>query len=143
VLLKPGCLHRGLVGEIIHRFEAKGLKIIGLKMISLPKPKLEEFYSVHKGKPFFEGLIEFMAKGPLIAFVLQGPSCVKVVRDMVGATDFLEAQPGTIRGDYSLSIRKNLVHAADSPEAAANEISLLFDEDEIQEWSSPISDYVY
>ncbi|TLM97905.1 nucleoside-diphosphate kinase, partial [bacterium] len=95
------------------------------------------------GKQFFNELIEFMMTGPIVAFILEGPDCVKVVRNMIGATDFLQAQPGTVRGDYSLSTGKNLIHGSDSVEIATKEISLLFRKDEIQDWKSPISEYVY
>jgi nucleoside-diphosphate kinase len=142
VLLKPDCIQRGLVGEIIHRFEQKGLKILGLKMISPSRRLFEEFYSIHKGKPFYEELIEFMITGPVVVFVLYGPESIKVARNMVGATDFVQAQPGTLRGDYSLSVRKNLVHASDSAESAAKEIRLLFDEKELKDWKSHISEYI-
>lgn len=143
MLLKPNCVYRGLIGEVIRRFEAKGLRMTGLKMIRPSKQMLEQFYSVHKGKQFFNELIEFMMTGPIVAFVLQGPDCVKVVRNMIGATDFLQAQPGTVRGDYSLSTGKNLIHGSDSVETATKEIALFFRKDEIEDWKSPISEYVY
>mgnify|MGYP001046031243 CR=1 FL=1 len=143
MLLKPNCVYRGLIGEVIRRFEDKGFRMIGLKMTRPSKQMLEEFYSVHRGKQFFNELIEFMMTGPIVAFILEGPDCVKVVRNMIGATDFLQAQPGTVRGDYSLSTGKNLIHGSDSVEIATKEISLLFRKDEIQDWKSPISEYVY
>ncbi len=134
VLIKPDGVHRRLIGEIISRFEKKGLKIKALKMLWLTRRKAEEFYSVHKGKPFFESLIEFMTSGPIIAMVLEGDKAISVVRLMIGPTDGREAPPGTIRGDYALSKSENVVHASDSPESAEREIRVIFSEEEIIDW---------
>ncbi|ADI32724.1 nucleoside-diphosphate kinase [Staphylothermus hellenicus] len=134
VLIKPDGVRRGLIGEIISRFERKGLKIKALKMLWLTRDKAEEFYSVHRGKPFFESLIEFMTSGPIIAMVLEGDMAISVVRKMIGPTDGREAPPGTIRGDYSLSKSQNVVHASDSPESAVREIGVIFKDDEIIDW---------
>jgi len=143
VLLKPDAVARGLVGEVIGRLERKGLKIVGLKMTKLDSAKLERLYSMHKGKPFYEELSGFMAKGPIVAIVAEGPSAVSVVRSMLGVTDSAQAQPGTIRGDLAVSKGKNVVHAADSPERAEEEIRILFKDEEIVGWEHPLSDYVY
>lgn len=134
VLVKPDGVRRGLVGEIISRFERKGLKIKALKMIKFTREQAEEFYSIHKGKHFFESLIEFITSGPVVAMVLEGDSAIKVVRLMIGPTDGREAPPGTIRGDYALSKSENVVHASDSPESAKREISIVFREEEIIDW---------
>ncbi len=134
VLIKPDGVHRRLIGEIISRFEKKGLKIKALKMLWLTREKAEEFYSVHKGKPFFESLIEFMTSGPIVAMVLEGDKAISVVRLMIGPTDGREAPPGTIRGDYALSKSENVVHASDSPESAEREIRVIFSEEEIIDW---------
>ncbi len=134
VLIKPDGVRRRLIGEIISRFEKKGLKIKALKMLWLTREKAEEFYSVHKGKPFFESLIEFMTSGPIIAMVLEGDKAISVVRLMIGPTDGREAPPGTIRGDYALSKSENVVHASDSPESAEREIRVIFSEEEIIDW---------
>lgn len=134
VLIKPDGVRRGLIGEIISRFERKGLKIKALKMLRLTREKAEEFYSVHRGKPFFESLIEFMTSGPIIAMILEGDMAISVVRRMIGPTDGREAPPGTIRGDYSLSKSQNVVHASDSPESAVREIRVIFKDDEIIDW---------
>lgn len=134
VLIKPDGVRRGLIGEIISRFERKGLKIKALKMLRLTREKAEEFYSVHRGKPFFESLIEFMTSGPIIAMILEGDMAISVVRRMIGPTDGREAPPGTIRGDYSLSKSQNVVHASDSPESAMREIRVIFKDDEIIDW---------
>ncbi len=134
VLIKPDGVRRGLIGEIISRFEKKGLKIKALKMLWLTREKAEEFYSVHKGKPFFESLIKFMTSGPIIAMVLEGDKAISVVRLMIGPTDGREAPPGTIRGDYALSKQENVVHASDSPESAEREIRVIFSDEEIIDW---------
>ncbi len=134
VLVKPDGVRRRLIGEVISRFEKKGLKIKALKMMWFTREKAEEFYSVHRGKPFFESLIKFMTSGPIVAMVLEGDSAISVVRKMIGPTDGREAPPGTIRGDYSLSKQENIVHASDSLESARREISIIFSENEILNW---------
>ncbi|MEB3789728.1 MAG: nucleoside-diphosphate kinase [Desulfurococcales archaeon] len=131
VLVKPDGVKRGLIGEVISRFEKKGLKIRALKMIWLSKEKAQEFYSVHKDKPFFNDLVEFITSGPIIAMVLEGDSAISVVRLMIGATDGRKAAPGTIRGDFALSIQDNVVHASDSPESFEREFKVIFTETEI------------
>jgi len=131
VIIKPDAVERGLIGEIIARFEKKGFKIRGLKMIRLNRELAEKLYDIHRGKPFFEELIKFIMSGPIVAMILEGSSAIEVVRNMIGPTDGRKAPPGTIRGDYSLDIKMNIIHAADSLERAKYEISLLFKEDEI------------
>ncbi len=131
VLVKPDGVKRGLIGEVISRFEKKGLKIRALKMIWLSKEKAQEFYSVHKDKPFFNDLVEFITSGPIIAMVLEGDSAISVVRLMIGATDGRKAAPGTIRGDFALSIQDNVVHASDSSESFEREFKVIFTETEI------------
>ncbi|MEB3765343.1 MAG: nucleoside-diphosphate kinase [Desulfurococcales archaeon] len=131
VLVKPDGVKRGLIGEVISRFEKKGLKIRALKMIWLSKEKAQEFYSVHKDKPFFNDLVEFITSGPIVAMVLEGDSAISVVRLMIGATDGRKAAPGTIRGDFALSIQDNVVHASDSPESFEREFKVIFTESEI------------
>jgi nucleoside-diphosphate kinase len=131
VLVKPDGVRRGLVGEIISRFERKGFKIKALKMLWMTREQAEEFYKVHKGKPFFEELVEFITSGPIVAMVLEGDSAISVVRLMIGATDGRKAAPGTIRGDFALSIGENVVHASDSPESFEHEFRVVFREDEV------------
>ncbi|MCE4620311.1 MAG: nucleoside-diphosphate kinase [Desulfurococcales archaeon] len=131
VLVKPDGVKRGLIGEVISRFERKGLKIKALKMVWLDKSKAEEFYSVHKDKPFFNSLVEFITSGPIVAMVLEGDSAISVVRLMIGATDGRKAAPGTIRGDFALDIQDNVVHASDSEESFRREFSVLFSEEEV------------
>ena len=134
VLLKPDALHRRLAGEIISRFEKKGLKIVAMKMLWVSRELAEKHYEVHKGKPFYESLLDYITSGPIIAMVLEGESAIKVVRNLMGKTNGVEAAPGTIRGDYSVSIQNNLVHGSDSPESAEREISLFFKPQEILEY---------
>ena len=135
ILLKPDALHRGLVGRILARFEAKGLKICGLKMMRISKELAHEHYAAHKEKPFFPGLVHYMTSSPVVAAVLEGKGAVSVVRKMMGATFGFDAEPGTIRGDFSSSTSYNLVHGSDSPESAAREIELFFSPGELQEWT--------
>ncbi len=134
ILIKPDGVRRGLIGEIISRFERKGFKIKALKMLWFTRKKAEEFYSIHRGKPFFESLIEFMISGPVVAIVIEGDSAVSVARLMIGPTDGREAPPGTIRGDYALSKSQNVIHASDSLESAEREIGIVFSKEEILDW---------
>lgn len=131
VLIKPDGVRRGLVGEIISRFERKGFKIKALKMLWMTREQAEEFYKVHRGKPFFEELVTFITSGPIVAMVLEGDSAISVVRLMIGATDGRKAAPGTIRGDFALSIGENVVHASDSQESFEHEFRVVFSEDEV------------
>jgi len=131
VLIKPDGVERNLIGEIIKRFETAGFKIIGLKMLHLNKKKAEAFYAVHRGKPFFEELTEYMSSGPIVAMVLEGKNAVSKVREIMGATDPKEAAPGTIRADLALSKGKNTVHGSDSPENATIEIAFFFGQHEL------------
>jgi len=132
VLVKPDGVRRGLIGEVISRFERKGFRIVALKMTRMSREKAMVFYSVHKDKPFFKDLVEFMTSGPIVAMILEGDSAVSVVREIIGTTDGRKASPGTIRGDFALSIQENVVHASDSPESFERESKVIFsDEDYI------------
>jgi nucleoside-diphosphate kinase len=126
VLVKPDAVRRSQVGEVIRRFEAAGLTIRALKMVSLERGQAEGFYQVHRGRPFFAGLTEFMSSGPTVAMVLEGPEAILRVRKLMGATDPAKAEPGTIRRDLAASIEQNAVHGSDSPESAAFEIPYFF-----------------
>ena len=126
VLIKPDAVRRGLVGEIISRLERKGLKIVALRMLQMDKEMAERHYAIHKGKPFFEGLVEFITSGPLVAAVIEGERAVEAVRRLMGETNPLKASPGTIRGDFGLDIQQNLIHGSDSEETAREEIELFF-----------------
>ncbi len=127
IIIKPDGVERGLVGEILSRFERKGLRIVSLKMMKLSRGCAERLYDIHRGKHFFNSLIEFMTSGPVVVAELEGDSAVEVVRLMIGPTDGRKAPPGTIRGDFALSIQNNLIHAADSEERAKYEASVLMD----------------
>jgi nucleoside-diphosphate kinase len=137
VIFKPDCVQRRLVGPILGRFEAKGLKITALKLIKVDRSLGEKHYAEHHGKPFFEGLIAFITGGPVVVAVLKGPEAITVVRAMLGATNGAAAAPGTVRGDYSISKQNNLVHGSDSPESADREIALWFQANELVDY--PIS----
>jgi nucleoside-diphosphate kinase len=131
VLVKPDGVQRLLVGRIVSRFEERGLKIVGLRLVRVDRSLAERHYAVHAGKPFFEGLLAFITSGPLVAMVLEGPQAIAVVRSMVGATRPAEAAPGTIRGDLALETAQNLIHASDGPETATAEVALWFGADEL------------
>ncbi|MEX1024933.1 MAG: nucleoside-diphosphate kinase [Planctomycetota bacterium] len=144
VLAKPDAVQRGLVGQILARFEAKGLKLVGLRLRHLPQALLEQHYSEHAQRPFFPALVSFMGSGPVACIALEGHNAIETVRGMMGATNAAKAAPGTIRGDLGLSFSNNLVHGSDGPEAAAKELALFFpDAEDVVEWT-PISDtWVY
>ena len=129
ILLKPDGIQRGLIGEIISRFEKKGLKIVAMKMMKMTKKKAEDFYSVHKGKPFYSGLVDYITSGPIVGICLNGnDNVITVVRTMMGKTNPAEAEKDTIRSDYGIDIGKNTVHGSDSEESAKKEIPIVFDE---------------
>src|SRR6516164_2953180 len=131
VLLKPDCVHRRLIGALIQRFEQKGLRLVGLKFVNASRDLAEKHYAVHKGKPFYESLLSFLTSGPTVAIVWEGREAVAVVREMMGKTDGAKSPPGTIRGDYGISVQNNLIHGSDSPENAAAEIALWFKPSEL------------
>ncbi len=143
VLLKPDALQRNLLGEIIHRFEVRGLKIVGMKMIHLSDAQLDEHYAHIKDKPFFPGNKAFMSSYPVVGMVLSGVKAVNVVRTMLGPTKGYEAMPGTIRGDFSLSTQANIAHASDSLETAKAEVARFFKKDEIFSYKKLDSDLIY
>jgi nucleoside-diphosphate kinase len=126
VLCKPDCVERGLVGEVVARFERKGLKLVALELRQLDEATAKQHYAEHDGKPFFADLVSFITRSPLVAMVVEGPDAWKVVRTMMGVTNPREAAPGTIRGDYAIELTENLVHGSDGPESAAREIALFF-----------------
>jgi nucleoside-diphosphate kinase len=143
VLVKPDGVQRGLIGEIIHRFERKGLKLVGLKMISLNDAILDEWYAHHKNKPFFGGLKSYMKSFPVVAMLLEGREVVATVRKMIGITKARDAEPGTIRGDFAMSQQYNLIHASENVEAANREEMLVFNKDEIFNWEKKDLQDVY
>jgi nucleoside-diphosphate kinase len=126
VLVKPDGVQRGLIGEILGRFERKGLKVVGLRLLWVPREMAEQHYAVHRGRHFYAGLVEFITSGPVAAVALDGPDAIAVVRRLVGKTLPNEAEPGTIRGDLGISGLRNLIHASDAPETARAELELWF-----------------
>ncbi|MEJ5253070.1 MAG: nucleoside-diphosphate kinase [Chthonomonadetes bacterium] len=131
VMIKPDGVQRGLVGECIRRFEQRGLRLVGLKMLVPSRELAEKHYAVHREKPFYNDLVEFITSGPVVAMVIEGPNAIPLVRTMMGALDPLQAQPGTIRGDFTCDKQMNIIHGSDSPETAESEIALWFREDEL------------
>jgi nucleoside-diphosphate kinase len=134
VLLKPDAVHRRLVGAILKRFERKGLRIVALKLVQTSRDLAEKHYAVHKGKPFYDSLLTFITSGPTVAVVLEGREAVAVVRNIMGPTDGSKAAPGTIRGDFALSVQNNLIHGSDSEDNATTEIALWFRPDELVQY---------
>ena len=134
VLVKPDGVQRGLIGEIVHRFERKGLKLVAMKMISLDDALLDEWYAHHKDKPFFPGLKSYMKSYPVVAMIWEGLDSVATIRKMIGITKARDAEPGTVRGDFAMSQQYNLIHASENAEIAKKEVELMFDKKEIFEW---------
>lgn len=133
-LLKPDAVQRGLAGEILQRFERRGLKIVAMKLTRVSRSLGESYYAEHKGKPFYEPLMAYITSGPVVAMVLEGDGAVAIVRKMMGKTNSAEAEPGTIRGDYALTIGRNVIHGSDSPESAKREIGFFFKPEELLEY---------
>lgn len=143
IILKPDCVQRRLAGRVLERFEAKGLRIAALKLLQVDRALGEKHYAEHHGKPFFNGLIDFITGGPVIVGVLEGNEAIAVVRALLGATNGATAAPGTVRGDFSISKQNNLVHGSDSPESAQREIALWFRPDELVDYSIAGSQWVF
>jgi nucleoside-diphosphate kinase len=142
VLVKPDGVQRQLAGKIIARFEERGLKIVGLRLVQVDRDLAERHYAVHKGKPFFEGLVAFITSSPLVAIALEGPNSIGMVRTMVGATKPTEAAPGTIRGDLAVEMGQNLIHASDGAETAVAELALWFRPEELLAYEREIDRWV-
>ncbi|MBI4878189.1 MAG: nucleoside-diphosphate kinase [Planctomycetes bacterium] len=143
IILKPDAVQRQLVGRIIGRFEDKGFKIVGAKLRRIPRQTLERHYSDHKGKPFYQRLLAFMSKDPVVILALEGKNAIAVCRKMMGATFGSKADAGTIRGDFGISDSFNLIHGSDSPEAAAKELQLFFDTDELVSYDIISAPWIY
>jgi nucleoside-diphosphate kinase len=142
ILLKPDCVQRRLMGAVISRFEGKAINIIGMKLMQITPELAKKHYAEHVSKPFYPGLEAFITGAPVLAMVLEGLDVIRVVREMLGATNGLKAAPGTIRGDYSSSRQMNLVHASDGPEAASREINLYFSPSEICHYTPTLSPWL-
>jgi len=143
IIVKPEGVQRGLIGSIIGRFEQRGLKFVGLKLIHITPILAEQHYGVHKGKPFYPGLVKHITAGPVVVGVVEGPQAISVVRSTMGATNAAEATPGTIRGDFALEIGFNIVHGSDGPETAKQEIDLFFKTEELLDYGLATAKWIY
>lgn len=143
IILKPDAVQRGLIGEIITRFEKKGLQVVGAKFMQIPRQLAETHYEPHKGKPFYAGLVGFMTSSPVLVLALAGKDAINISRKMMGATFGSKAEPGTIRGDFGVSNSFNLIHGSDSADSAARELNLFFKSEELLDWKPAIQNWVY
>ena len=143
VLIKPDGVQRGLIGTVITRLEQRGLRLIGAKFIQVSQELAEEHYAIHKGKPFYEGLIQYITSAPVMAMAWEGPNAIAAVRQTMGATRPTEAAPGTIRHDFALEVSRNLTHASDSPENGKNEVKLWFKASELINWERDVDRWIF
>lgn len=143
LMVKPDGVQRNLVGEIIRRLETKGFTLVGLKLMSVSRELAQQHYAVHKERPFFPGLVEFIISGPVVAMVWEGNGVIASARKMIGATNPLSAEPGTIRGDYGVTVGRNLIHGSDAPETAQSEIGLWFKAEELVSWQPSLTPWLY
>jgi nucleoside-diphosphate kinase len=143
VLVKPDGVQRGLVGEIIARLERRGLRLVGAKFMWVTRELAEKHYAVHKGKPFYDGLIQYITSSPVMAMAWEGPAAVMAVRQTMGSTRPTEAAPGTVRHDFGLEVGRNLTHASDSPANGAEEVSLWFGKDELVGWARSVDEWIF
>lgn len=141
--IKPDGVQRKLVGEIIRRFEAKGFTLVGLKLMMVSPELAGEHYGEHREKPFFKGLVDFITSGPVVAMVWEGKGVVASARKMMGVTNPLNSEPGTIRGDFGVDIGRNIIHGSDAPETAVREIALWFKPEELASWSPSLTSWIY
>ncbi len=142
ILLKPDAVQRGLIGTILGRLEARGLKIVALRLLQMDMALAEQHYGVHRERPFFSSLVDFITSGPIVAAVLEGKNAVEVVRQTMGATDPAKAAPGTIRGDLGIDIGRNLIHGSDGEESAANEIALFFGAEDLTAYQRSVDPWI-
>lgn len=143
IMVKPDGVQRNVIGEVVKRFEAKGFKLVAAKLMQISNELAEKHYGEHKDKPFFGELVDFITSGPVFAMVWEGENVIKTARNMMGATNPAEAAPGTIRGDFGLTVGKNVIHGSDSPESAEREINLFFNEDELISYTKQDSEWIY
>ncbi|MCC6424506.1 MAG: nucleoside-diphosphate kinase [Phycisphaerales bacterium] len=143
IIFKPDAVQRGLCGRILSRFEQKGLQVVGLKLMQIHRALAEKHYESHKGKGFYDGLLNFMTSSPVVVLALEGKDAIAIARKMMGATFGSKAEPGTIRGDFGVSNSFNLIHGSDSPEAATRELGLFFKEGELVDWKPANQGWVY
>lgn len=143
VLVKPDGVERGLIGEVISRLERRGLRLVGAKFVQVSQELAETHYGIHKGKPFYEGLIKYITSAPVMAMVWEGPNAVLAVRQTMGSTRPTEAAPGSLRHDFALEVGRNLTHASDSPENGVTEVALWFKPAELVDWSRDIDRWIF
>ena len=143
IMIKPDGVQRGLVGEVINRFERKGFTLVGMKLMAVSRELAEKHYGVHKDRPFFAGLVEFIISSPVVAMVWEGDNVVTSGRTLIGATNPIDSAPGTIRGDFGVTIGRNLIHGSDAVETAQQEIALWFDEAELTSWEPATKGWLY
>ncbi|MGB3293437.1 MAG: nucleoside-diphosphate kinase [Phormidesmis sp.] len=143
IMIKPDGVQRSLIGSIVSKFEAKGFTLVGLKQMSVSRELAEAHYAVHKERPFFKGLVDYIISAPVVAMVWEGDGVIASARKLIGATNPLEAEPGTIRGDYGMTIGRNLIHGSDAPETAQSEIELWFEEGELCSWEPTMKPWLY
>lgn len=143
ILVKPDAVQRGLTGEIIRRFEARGLRIVGMKLMQVSRELAEEHYAEHKGKDFYEGLVQYITASPVVAMVLEANNAIEAARATIGKTKPVEAPPGTIRGDLGLEVGRNLVHGSDGPQSAAREVALWFNDSELTSWPRNTDPWIF
>lgn len=142
IIVKPDAVQRALAGAILSRFESKGLRLVALKLLRIDRALAERHYAVHQGKPFYEGLVQFITSGPVVVGVLEGPNAIEATRNLMGATNPVTAAPGSIRGEFALEIGQNLVHGSDAPETAEYEIGLYFRPEEIVSYRRDVDRWV-
>jgi len=143
VLVKPDGVQRGLTGEIIARFERRGLRLVGAKFMQVSRDLAEAHYGEHKGKPFYDGLISYITSAPVMAMVWEGPNAVAAIRQTVGTTKPIESPPGSIRHDFALEVGRNLVHASDKPETGEREVALWFKQEELVDWKRAVDTWIF
>ncbi len=143
ILVKPDGMQRGLAGEIVSGLESGGLRFVGVRMLQVDEALAKRHYAEHEGKPFYDGLIDYITSSPIIAAVLEGTRAIEVVRKTIGATNPAEAEPGTIRGDLSVELGRNLIHGSDGPDSAAREIALFFDESQLFDYTRDVDRWIF
>jgi nucleoside-diphosphate kinase len=142
VAIKPDGVERGLIGEVVQRFERRGLKLVGMKFMQVTREMAETHYGEHKGKPFYEGLVSYITSAPILAMALEGKDAVALARQVIGATNPANAAPGTIRGDLAVEIGRNIVHGSDSPESGKRELGIFFKDNELVSWTRTVEKWV-
>jgi nucleoside-diphosphate kinase len=142
IIVKPDGVQRGLVGEVLARLERRGLKLAGLRLMQIDRELAERHYAVHQGKPFYEGLVNYITSGPVVVAAIEGPDAIAVVRRVIGSTRSNEAAPGTVRGDFALTVERNIIHASDAPDTARFEVGLYFQPSEVVSYTRDVDRWV-